>query len=224
MLGYVPSLPEKVAVGTKDRRERERQGTRQSILDAARGMFVRKGYEATTMRGIADAVEYTPTAIYHHFRNKEALLDELCTCDFGSLAQAFQRIGRVADPFERLAKLGDAYVEFAQTHAMQYQFMFMTPRPEGFTPPQDIKRDDPGEDAYAFLRQTCADMIATGLVRPELNDADTLARMAWGLVHGIVSLPIAKAHDQWVDWGDVRETARLATAALIRGLLKTPRV
>ncbi len=210
-------------MSTKDRRERERQETRQAILDAARGMFVRKGYEATTMRGIAEEVEYTPTAIYHHFRNKDALLTELCSCDFRALAQAFLRIGRVADPFERLAKIGEAYVNFAQTHPMQYQLMFMTTRPEGFTPPNDIARGDPGEDAYAFLRQICADLIATGLLRPECDDADALAQMVWGTMHGIVSLQIAKAHDNWINWRDVRETARATGMAMIRGTLKAPR-
>jgi len=208
-------------VGTKDRRDRERQETKQAILDAARGMFVRNGYEATTMRGIADAVEYTPTAIYHHFRNKEALLTELCSCDFRALAQAFLRIGRVADPFERLAKIGEAYVEFAQGHPMQYQLMFMTVHPEGFQT-KDIEQGDPGDDAYAFLRQTCSEMIATGRLRAELNDADALAQIFWGTMHGLVSLQIAKAHNHWISWRDLRETARAACDAMIRGMLKAP--
>ena len=208
-------------MSTKDRRNRERQETRQAILDAARGMFVRNGYEATTMRGIADAVEYTPTAIYHHFKNKESLLTELCSCDFRALAQSFLRIGRVADPFERLAKIGEAYVEFAETHPMQYQLMFMTVQPEGFTT-TGIEKGDPGDDAYAFLRQTCADLIASGKLRPVLNDPDALAQIFWGTMHGIVSLRIAKAHNNWVSWRDVREVARTAHDAMIRGMLKAP--
>lgn len=208
-------------VGTKDRRDRERQETRQAILDAARGMFVRNGYEATTMRGIADAVEYTPTAIYHHFKNKDALLTELCSCDFRALAQSFLRIGRVADPFERLTKIGDAYVEFAEMHPMQYQLMFMTVQPEGFVA-KDIEKGDPGDDAYAFLRQTCSEMITSGRLRPELNDPDALAQIFWGTMHGLVSLRIAKAHDNWITWGDLRQNARVACDAMIRGMLKAP--
>ena len=72
-------------MGSMERRTRDREHTRAKILDAARRMFVRRGYEATTMRGIADEVEYTPTAIYHHFRNKEALLKELCAIDFRAI-------------------------------------------------------------------------------------------------------------------------------------------
>src|SRR4029450_11064472 len=104
------------AVGSRERRSRERVETRQRIFDAAREMFVRQGYEATTMRAIADRIEYTPTAIYHHFRNKEELLRELSRIDFQALASAFQRIGRIDDPVERLHRVGQAYVQFALEH------------------------------------------------------------------------------------------------------------
>jgi AcrR family transcriptional regulator len=182
-------------------------------------MFVRQGYEATTMRAIAREVEYTPTALYHHFENKDALLTEISTLDFRALAAAFLSIGRVADPLERLSRIGEAYVEFAVSHPMQYQLMFMTRRPPELADKSGVARGDPGEDAYAFLRQTCAEAIATGRLRPEVNDPDALAQMLWGAQHGIVSLRIAKEHDHWIPWRDVRATARAAGDAMVRGLL-----
>lgn len=209
-------------MGSVERRTREKEGTRRRILDAAREMFVRLGYEATTMRAIAQQVEYTPTAIYHHFENKDALLTELCAVDFRALAAAFLRIGRVADPVERLGRIREAYVEFAVEHPMQYQLMFMTRRPAIPAGETGLARGDPSEDAYAFLRQTCAEAIATGRLRPEINDPDAMAQMLWGSVHGIVSLRIAKEHDEWIAWRDVRTTARLAGEANVRGLLREP--
>lgn len=80
------------------RRERQKAETRQAILDAARALFVQHGVAATTMRGIAAAIGYTPTAIYHHFRDKDALLLELCLTDFGTMARALHAIGTIADP------------------------------------------------------------------------------------------------------------------------------
>src|SRR5918996_830259 len=172
-------------MGSAERRTRERVETRQLILDAAREMFVERGYEATTMRAIAEKIEYTPTAIYHHFRNKEALLSELCALDFRALGAAFQKLGRIEDPVERLRRAGQAYVEFGLQHSMQYQLMFMTRKPPEITTgvfpvPSDSSSPhstDPGEGAYAFLRETCADVIASGRVRPEYQDADELALM-----------------------------------------------
>jgi AcrR family transcriptional regulator len=209
-------------VGSKERRERERTDTRQRILDAARDMFVERGYDATTMRAIADRVEYTPTAIYHHFKNKEALITELCTLDFKSLAQRFNRIEKVADPLERIARLGDAYVEFAITHPNHYQLMFMTPRPEAPADMVEATKGDPSEDAYALLRETCVDAIRDGRLRTELTDPDDLAQILWSALHGLVSLRIIKSHDPWIEWGDVRQTADRVREILMRGMRRDP--
>jgi AcrR family transcriptional regulator len=179
-------------------------------------MFVRRGYHATTMRAIAQELEFTPPAIYHHFTSKDSLLAELSAIDFGALARAFLKIGRVPDPIERLRKTGEAYVEFARSHPMQYQLMFMTPSPSA--PKRGIARGEPSEDAYAFLRQTCAEAIATGRLRPDLDDADTVAQMMWSTQHGIVSLQIVKGQDDWIAWRDLSATARLICDAMVRGV------
>ena len=206
-------------MGTKERRERERVDTRHKILDAAREMFVREGYEATTMRAIADRVEYTPTAIYHHFRNKEALLTELCTADFRALADAFQKIGQVADPVERLQRIGRTYIEFGVMHPMHYRLMFMTAHPD-VSGQSAIRQGDPAEDAYAFLVSACEDAIAAGRFRTELSDPHLAAQLLWASCHGVVSLHINKEHDTWVEWRDVRITAAAMHDTMLRGLLR----
>lgn len=205
-------------MGSIERRTRERSETRQRILDAAREMFVEQGYEATTMRAIADRIEYTPTAIYHHFRNKEALLAELCAADFRALAGAFQRIGKIEDPIERLRRSGQAYVEFGLQHPMQYQLMFMTRKPpEVFN---GLRSDDPSENAYEFLRETCTAAIATGRLRPEYADPNELALMAWSALHGFLSLRIVKQDDDFIRWTDSKTTTLRICDALLEGVLR----
>jgi AcrR family transcriptional regulator len=208
------------SVPSLERRQRERVQTRQKILDAARRMFVQRGYEATTMRAIAAKIGYTPTAIYHHFEDKQALVAELSALDFRAFAQALRDIGAESDPVERLRKTGRAYVAFGVANPMHYQFLFMTRRPTGS--PTRTGQGDPGADAYGFLRHTCADTIAAGRLRPEFTDADEVAQIAWGAVHGLVALHIAKADDPWIPWRDVSETAAKACDALIRGLVREP--
>jgi AcrR family transcriptional regulator len=206
---------------SRTRRERQRAETRQAILDAARELFVELGYEATTMRAIADRVEYTPTAIYHYFRNKEELLTEICRRDFAQLAAAFLRIGRIEDPVERLDRIGEAYVEFALEFPMHYRLMFLTPRPN---PEDGHDHDDPNQDAYAFLRRTCADLVATGTLRPELDDPDLLAQMAWTSLHGRMAVHVLRLNqeNQPVPWRDPRETARTMRRVFMRGILADP--
>lgn len=206
-------------MGSAERRERESAETRQKILNAARDLFVQNGYEATSMRAIAKRIEYTPTAIYHHFENKEALLGELCTLDFRALAAAFQKVAAVEDPIERLERTGQEYVEFALAHPMHYQLMFMNVRPDP-DGGHGVERGDPGEDAYAFLRHSVQEAMDAGRLLPEYADADQVAQILWGSLHGLISLRIAKGSDPWVDFRDVRETASVACRTLLRGLVR----
>ena len=204
-------------MGSAERRSREAAETRQRIIDAARDLFVERGYEATSMRAIADRIEYTPTAIYHHFKSKEALLTELCASDFTHLAGHFHRIDRVEDPVERLRIIGRAYVDFALEHPMHYQLMFMSMRPDP-DPTPETAPGDPSHDAYAFLRISVEEAIAAGRFRPEYDDPDQVAQILWGTLHGLISLHITKQHDDWVDFGDLRTTANAACDITLRGL------
>lgn len=201
--------------------EPDGEDTRGRILEAAREMFVEHGYEAATMRGIAKRIGYTPTAIYHYYRSKEALLSELASEDFRALAETFRRIGSVEDPLERLVRISASYVEFGLTHPMHYQLMFMTPGLPARRRDRE-KTDDPGENAYAFLRRTCVELIASDRVRSEIDDPDQMAQVLWGTVHGLVSLHIARAGEDRIEWRDARETGRRACGILLRGLLRDP--
>lgn len=208
-------------MGTLERRAREREETRTMILDAARELFVERGVEAVTMRAIATRIEYTPTAIYHHFRDKHTLLVELCVADFQRLGHVFQRLGQVADPVERLRHFGVAYVEFGLANPSHYRFMFMTER-DPLVEAAAHQHDHPDEDAYAMLRATVAEAIAQGRLRPECDDADLLAQMLWSGVHGLVSLHITKQGADWIEWRDAASTARTLVDAMTRGILRDP--
>jgi len=60
-------------VGTRERRERERENRRSQILNAAKEVFMSKGLRAATMEDISRKVELSPGTIYTYFKNKEEL-------------------------------------------------------------------------------------------------------------------------------------------------------
>lgn len=202
------------------RRERQKAETRQAILDAARELFVVDGVEATTMRAIAAKIGYTPTAIYHHFRDKDALIVELCMADFSSLGQAMYKIGRIEDPIERLRRMGLAYTDFALDNPSQYRFMFMTALKHPLVDSAGNVVTAPDADAYEFLLQTVTEGIEKGVYRPELNDPPELAQMFWGGIHGVISLWFTHCGDPHIVFRDPRETVRTMCDAVIRGSLR----
>lgn len=205
-------------MGPKERREREREEIRTRILDAARELFAAEGIDSVTMRSIAERIEYSPTAIYFHFRDKETLIAELCACDFRGFGMRIAPLATVADPIERLRATGHAYVEFGLENPSHYRFMFMTPKPAEAESAADVERGNPEEDAYAFLTGIVAEAVAQKRFRPEANDVSLASQVIWAGVHGVVSLEIAKCHDKWVDWRPVAVRAKLMIDVLIDGM------
>ena len=153
-------------MGVKERREREKSETREKILDAARALFASEGYEGVSMRRVAEKIEYSPTAIYVHFADKEELFRELCHQDYARLAEVFQSSVISTDPIERLKQIGAIYIDFGLRYPNHYKFMFMTTHPQH--EPDEVDREmmgDPEKDAYAYLNwavQQAIDAVSAG--------------------------------------------------------------
>jgi AcrR family transcriptional regulator len=210
-------------MGVKERREREKSETRDKILDAARELFVTEGFEGVSMRRVAEKIEYSPTAIYVHFADKNELFHELCRQDFARLQEVMQSVELPADPAERLRQIGRNYIEFGVRFPHHYVFMFMTPHP-----PQELDEEDreivgnPEDDAYALLKWEVEAAIKSGCFREEVQDAELVSQTLWASVHGVISLDIAKSNDPWVDWRPLQNRAEMMLDVTLRGLLRDP--
>jgi AcrR family transcriptional regulator len=211
-------------MGVKERREREKLDTREKILDAARELFIVEGYDRVSMRKIAEKIEYSPTAIYVHFADKDELFREICHADFRRLAQSFVAIGQIHDPVDRLRKIGHAYIEFGLKNPNHYRTMFMVPHPpEGESELEAQGKGNPEEDAYEFLRTTVAEAMKSGVFREELKDVDLVAQTMLAGVHGVISLHIAKCDDAWVPWRSLKKRSETMLDAMLRGILREER-
>jgi len=208
-------------MGVKERRERERIETRDKILDAARDLFITQGYDGVSMRQVADRIEYSATAIYEYFDDKQALFHELCQQDFARLAAVFQNHSMAADPLQRLRLIGQTYIDFGLRYPNHYRLMFMTPHPTAEADEcQCETKGNPEVDAYAFLKQTVQQAIDTGTFRDEYKDAELVSQTLWAAVHGVISLEIAEHGDQWVEWRPIEKRAQAMLDAVLRGMLK----
>jgi AcrR family transcriptional regulator len=211
-------------MGVKERREREKSETRDKILDAARELFITEGYDGVSMRKVAEKIEYSPTAIYLHFADKEDLFHELVHEDFAQLAEVFQSAAMPQDPLERLRHIGRTYVDFGMRYPNHYKLMFMTPHPIAELDERDREvHGNPEVDAYAFLKMTVQQAIKTECFRDDLTDADLISQTVWAAVHGVISLHIAKCNDAWVEWRPMDQRAELTLDAILRGLMKEPK-
>ncbi len=209
-------------MGSIERREREKEDKRRQILDAARELFVEEGYDAVTMRKVADKVEYTPTAIYLHFKDKEELVREVVTQDFLSLAKHFTSAAAIDDPIEALRAMGLAYLDFALKYPNHYRLMFMTQLPKTNEQLPE-HHGNPSLDAYAMLCMLVHKAIERGLLRPDLTDAELVAQVVWAGVHGVAALRISCPEaDAWIQQRPVPVLGAELIDDLMAGLLRNP--
>lgn len=182
----------------KERRAREKAELREEILDAARELFVREGYQNFSMRRLAERIEYSPTTIYLHFKDKADLLFSLCEETFSRLVQQLETIASLAtDPLEGLRAGMLAYVEFGVKHPANYLVTFVLPRPVG-TPGSDRYLCPTGMGMRAFdcLRQAIAQCVRAGKFRK--LDLEKTSQAIWAALHGVTSLLVVHLDFPWV--------------------------
>lgn len=203
---------------SSDRRARERQQVRESILSAARRLFAQHGFEAVTLRKIAAAIDYAPGAIYLHFQDKEELIRTLCLADFDEVTRAVAPMARIADPIERIRRMGRAYVAFALKHPHSYRLLFLQRSPYEHDERALERRGDPRRDGHAFLKLAAQEAIDQGRMRREFRDAELVTETFWAAVHGVASLEINFSGNSWVQWRPMRKRTEAMIDAVLAGM------
>ncbi len=211
-----------IAMPPRIKSQQDREKLRASILDAARTLFVERGIDAVSMREIAKKINYSATTLYHHFADKEALLQAVCDEDFLKLASGMHQVMQLPDLIARIQALGKGYARFALQHPNHYRLMFMTPRAPCNPDITSIQQGNTEQDAYAQLKLVVQDAFDAGLFRPEISDAELIAQTIWAGIHGVCSLQIALGQEGWIEWADIEARLQLMQSALLHGLLKNP--
>jgi AcrR family transcriptional regulator len=106
-----------------------------ALLDAADALLRDHSFAELTLRQVAAAVGVAPSAAYHHFADRNALLDALAARALEALADALdERLARIpkADAQRRLVALGRVYVAWArhQPHRFEAAFGSQQRRPD----------------------------------------------------------------------------------------------
>ncbi len=178
-----------------ERRERQEAELRSRSLDAARTLFARDGNEQVSMRKIAQEIEYSPTAIYLHFKNKEELIHCLCEESFTKLIEPFEALRESAsNPLDLLGKGLRTYVEFGLNNPNHYKIIFMV---EGNGREKECFQDEMGKRAFDYMRFGVSLAVESGIFKPV--DVETTSQALWAAIHGLTSLLIVQPNIPWVD-------------------------
>ena len=112
-------------MGSKERIQRLKDENRTNILDAALQIVKEEGWQALSMRKIADIIEYTAPMIYEYFANKDAILMELANQGYLLLAKKVKQAKSTETDLEKqLEAMWFSYWDFAFEERELYQLMF----------------------------------------------------------------------------------------------------
>jgi len=137
--------------------------TRRDLLDGARRIFARDGFEATTNRSIAAEVGITTGAIYHYFPSKAelfaAVYDQAQSIVYDGFEQAVSGSGTLTERFQRVL---DAAVEFNRYDPSLGGFLV--------TVPLEVQRHPELADLMAPRRSRSGGFISQMVAMAMAND------------------------------------------------------
>jgi AcrR family transcriptional regulator len=170
-------------MASKDRIQRLKDDTRMNILYAALKIVKQEGWQALSMRKIADAIEYTAPIIYEYFANKDALIFELTRKGFWLLTRDIKAAKEQHEkPQQQLEAMWLAYWNFAFAEKELYQVMFGVEMNCCEKAEKMPESEMPAELIRSAIEQ---------LMLPHIPTEDEVCikyYTFWSVVHGLISI------------------------------------
>lgn len=154
---------------------------REALIEQAITSVKAVGADHVSLRAVAAAVGVSPSAAYHHFADKDALIEAVrergfVELDSFILAQVSTDAGQ-SDPIELLRHSANAYISYAVDHPHLFQVMFsgiQTPRRPEYIESSILSMLAHLQSEYGFAE----------------TDSQLLESVLLASVHGIAALVI----------------------------------
>ncbi len=152
------------------------------ISQVALEILEREGPEAVTMRRVAQRVGITPMAIYHHYPNREALLNTITDREFAKLKEFIESRPLRGTAESRLLRGLDAYVDYAFARPRIFDYVFSQPRAGARRYPEDFRaRRSP---TLTLVADAVESAMKAGYLKKD--DVWEVTLELWAHVHGYV--------------------------------------
>jgi AcrR family transcriptional regulator len=186
---------------TVDLRVERGRSTRERLVAAARELFGRQGYDATSIEAILRETGVARGALYHHFADKRALFDAVLDDVMVDIAHtvAAAAMERYDDPVESLRAGFGRWLELAADPSIQRITLLDPPFVLGWARWRELDE----QRVLGGLRKGLRRVAETGRIRE--GDVDLLAHMLIAAVNE-AALMIAGAEDPEVALREGRAT------------------
>jgi AcrR family transcriptional regulator len=170
-------------MGITERRIRQKEEVRSSILSTAWQMVKEEGWQSLSIRKIADAIEYSVPVIYDHFENKETIMLEFAKEGFQLLSKRIQKAKEKSNtPVEQIKAIADAYWNFAFKNKEHYQLMYGMGM-QGC----EIEKCFPERSDF---RSAVLEPVTTLISKSKNPDVNPCLKYFtfWSILHGLISI------------------------------------
>ena len=177
-------------MGVKERRLREKEEVRSTILTAGWRLVKEEGWESLSIRKIADAIEYSIPVIYDHFENKEAILEEFGKEGFKVLTKKLKKAKeKHRQPAEQLKAIAEAYWDFAMKNTEHYQLMYGV----GMACCEGEHCMSEQTEFRELIAEPISELISKGK-HPQANPC-LKYHTFWSIMHGLISIRMTNRSD-----------------------------
>ncbi|MBN2539395.1 MAG: TetR/AcrR family transcriptional regulator [Deltaproteobacteria bacterium] len=204
-------------MGSRERRQREKEQRRSQILDTARKLLFKKGIDATSMNQIAKNAELSVGTLYLYFKNKESLFAALQEEGLTLLCDTIKEEStKGLTPREKLERVALAYMDFSEEYRKYFDIInyFLT-SPEIVFPPSLKSRVD--EHVNRIL-SVVEDILKKGISK-DADDRDIrrLAVVFCSSLHGM--LQFKKLQNTVLQGEDFRDLYLSSFDCIVRSVL-----
>ncbi|ROH91075.1 TetR/AcrR family transcriptional regulator [Stagnimonas aquatica] len=166
------------------------QQRRARISEVARRLFVDEGFEAVSMRRLAQEAGCGTMSLYGYFQSKNAILRSLWEDCFAELFARVQQASRRGTPRQRLERAATAFVDYWCAQPQHYRLVFLN---------QDHRSGEeryyvdssPLMERFGLFRELVAQLQTTGQGRAGDPQAlsEALICALIGLCHAFITIP-----------------------------------
>lgn len=176
-------------MGTYERKEREKQERRRTILRAAKQVFFEKGLVHATMDEIAERSELSKGALYLYFKSKEDLYLSLANEGMEILIRKFKEVAAKKLPGDTLLlKLGRVYYKFYEDYQDYFKILFFLEHGDIHTKVSDELKNEvelKGAECLEVVAQVVKNGIDAGIFRKDIKPRE-IAAILWTNSNGII--------------------------------------
>jgi len=169
-------------MGITERRQRQKEEVRASILTAAWQLVEAEGWQALSIRKIADAIEYSVPVIYDHFENKEAIFFQFTKKGFQLLNDGIIKAAATSDnPEQQIEAIAYAYWDFAFNNRAYYQLMYGL----GLPGCETVNQIPELKQFTSLISEPITKLIEASGTN---QDAFLKLHTFWSMLHGLISI------------------------------------